>query len=339
MATIMKFLALARAPALALVGVVSLGGCDANTPTYFQPMGALEVGIMGGADEATATVVLPFRAPTDKERSDLDAETSRLGFPVPWLQRKSIAISIQYSITNLSSKPGRVQILVDGGNEFTDYDSRAIAAAAQAAGNDEAEPLALVPVTPRIIEGGQTVSGVVREDDFAEAALDLDALGRWSAVPASVLVNPSDLNPVGLENVPAGIVLPALLKVTVTFSASEHMRMEFLVRVRDDRDQLASGDDPAFAPTPMALARTDRAATSPQSGSPAVPVPSPRGSGERVRERGKDFSSPSTPSRPGGSQSGTRADHERAGLALPRRQQVCTRALRRGGARHPRLPR
>ena len=56
---------------------------------------------------------------------------------------------------------------------------------------------------------GASYSGIVREDDFAEGELDLDALGRWNdADPASptfagVLINRSDVNPIGMNLVPA----------------------------------------------------------------------------------------------------------------------------------------
>ena len=94
----------------------------------------------------------------------------------------------------------------------------------------------------------------MREDDLAEAALDLDAIGRWTAVPASVLINRSDVNAIGLEKVPRNVVIPALYQVKVGFAATTHMRLTFLVRVRDEDRQLAHGADAAFAPRPMAYA-------------------------------------------------------------------------------------
>jgi hypothetical protein len=33
---------------------------------------------------------------------------------------------------------------------------------------------------PTTLDAGASFSGIVREDDFAEGELDLDALGRWN---------------------------------------------------------------------------------------------------------------------------------------------------------------
>jgi hypothetical protein len=116
----------------------------------------------------------------------------------------------------------------------------------------DADVLSLHEATPVIVPAGATRSGTIREDHFDEIALDLDAIGRWMAAPPAVLINPSELNPAGLEMVPADVIVPALHTVIVSFSATRHMRLEFVVRVRDEKDQLARGNDDLFAPTPMA---------------------------------------------------------------------------------------
>jgi hypothetical protein len=112
--------------------------------------------------------------------------------------------------------------------------------------------LPLMAPTPVAVDPHESVSGTIGEDDFAEAALDLDAIGRWMAVPAQVLINRSEANPIGLEQVPKSLVLPALYRVNVYFSATQHMRMEFLVRVRDEDRQLRGGQGNAFTPQPRA---------------------------------------------------------------------------------------
>ncbi len=242
--------------AILLMTVVILG-CGTNTPNYFPPdNGPLEVGAMGQPREATAVVTLPFRVPTDGERQDLMSEAQGLGFAAPWLRRRNIAISIQYSITNLDKDRGTAQVLVDGANEFTSYDARAIRAAMLMAGanNNDVVVLSLIQGVPVSVEPGQTVSGVVREDDIAEAELDLDAIGRWMATPAAVLINASEVNAVGLERVPAEVVIPALFRVSVTFTSNKHMRLDFLVRVRDKKDQLLLSDGDTFAPMAAAYA-------------------------------------------------------------------------------------
>jgi hypothetical protein len=124
---------------------------------------------------------------------------------------------------------------------------------------EEVAVLALIRPTPLLLQPGQVVSGTVREDDFEEAALDLDAIGRFGAVPAAVLVNRSESNPVGLEMVPGQHVRPAFFRLQVMFSAGSHMRLEFLLRVRDDAHQLLREQGDAFAPTPAAYAPTEPA--------------------------------------------------------------------------------
>ena len=107
---------------------------------------------------------------------------------------------------------------IDGASEFASYDSAALRAAIPE--DDEEETvLALIRPKPVRLDPGEVYSGTVREDDFDEAALDLDAIGRFMATPAAVLVNRSDTSPVGLEMIPPDHILPALYHIQVLFSA------------------------------------------------------------------------------------------------------------------------
>jgi hypothetical protein len=238
------------------LGVLALAaGCTANNPTYFPAMGPLEAGGMGMAGEATTVVTLPFRTPDASEMAALDQASTARGYRVPWLRRDQVALSISYTIANLDSTAGNAQLLINGASELASYDRAAIAmSVAMAAVNNEApDVLSLIEVTPVTLQPGQSLSGLVREDDFAEAELDLDAIGRWMGAPAALLINASEVNPVGLEQVPADVVVPAMFRVAVTFTATAHMRLDFLVRVRDKDGQLTSaGAADVFAPTPMA---------------------------------------------------------------------------------------
>jgi hypothetical protein len=239
-----------------LLGAGGGGGCGVNNPTYFTPpVGAIETGQGDGGAESASVVVLPFRSPTDDENARLGQDSDALGFKAPWLRRENVAISVQYSITNLDQRSGKAQIYVDGANEFTTYDRAALQAAAQAAAmnNDQVVVLPLIQTIPVEVAAGETKTGTIREDDFAEAELDLDAIGRWMAPPAAVLINASEVNAVGLERVPPNEVVPAMFQLNVALVAQRHMRLDFLVRVRDSRQRLLdlahAGD--AFAPKPM----------------------------------------------------------------------------------------
>ena len=63
-------------------------------------------------------------------------------------------------------------------------------------------------------------------------------MGRWMAPFAAVLINRSDVNPIGLEMVPPNVVIPAMQEIDVTLIAEQHMTCQFMVRVRSDDDQL-----------------------------------------------------------------------------------------------------
>jgi hypothetical protein len=237
--------------ALALTGA----GCGINNPTYFTPpMGAVESGQPDAGGEVTTVVTLPFRGPTGVESAKLDEESDGLGFRAPWLRRDQVSLSVQYTVTNLDKTRGRAQILVDGANEFSSYDRAAInaALAMQADNRDKPTVLSLIQGIPFEVPAGGSVSGTIREDDFAEGELDLDAIGRWMAVPESVLINVSEVNPVGLNKVPPAEVVPAMFRVAVTLVTDLHMRLDFLVRVRDDKNRLLDLDHAgdAYAPEP-----------------------------------------------------------------------------------------
>ena len=230
----------APAPVMALL---LLAGCGANTPTYFPAPEPLESGgdaAMPGA--ASMVLSLPFRRPSEDEARQHS----------PWLSVDDVAISVLYTITNLSDRTGSGQLTLDGASEFASYDAEALRAAAVMADPDE-EPtfVSLMRPTPLLLGPGESRQGVVLEDDFSEAALDLDAIGRFGANPLAVLVNHSTENPIGLEGVPAGHVRPALFRVQVHFSASVRMRLDFLVRVRDEGQRLSGFDDAnLFSPDP-----------------------------------------------------------------------------------------
>ena len=128
--------------------------------------------------------------------------------------------------------------------------------------NDAPVYLPLVSLHPVLADdarGRRGLQGVIREDDVAEGEADLDALGRWPPMdamavqpfPANVLLNRSEVDPIGTTGVPPGVVTPALVEVDVTFTANKHMTCEWTLRVRDDDDRLwhVQGD-PLFHPKP-----------------------------------------------------------------------------------------
>jgi hypothetical protein len=242
--------------------LAAAAGCQSfNEPIYITAPMPLSVGGMdatGAANPARVTeaVVLRFRQPSATEQKTLDDDTSRLGFNVPWLQRDHIHLELLFTVQNTDQKAGSFTLGVDGANEYTKYDESVVAAAFTAVGDDPVY-IPLIQPTPMILGAGQTYQGTVREDDFVEGELDLDAIGRWMAPFTSVLINRSDVNPIGLEMVPPNVVIPAMQEIDLTLSSSTTMTCTFLVRVRDDNDQLLHDTgDQLFVPMPAVFMPT-----------------------------------------------------------------------------------
>ena len=142
-----------------------------------------------------------------------------------------------------------MSIGIDGANEYTKYDEN-IVAMMLGQGTTTPQYIPLIPVTPQAIAPGQTISGTVREDDFNEAELDLDALGRWMAPFNAVLINNSQVNPIGLSMVPPNVVIPALIEIDVSFSANaDELHLRHPGPRRHDQ-LLHDATDTLFSPTP-----------------------------------------------------------------------------------------
>jgi hypothetical protein len=242
--------------ALALFLPLALGCQDMNTPIYFASVKP-DLAVTGGTDakgnlmRVENGMSLRFRNPTMAEQQSLDAQTAALGFKVPWIQRDHVHIEMTYQVTNTDTKAGMWNIGVDGANEYTKYDENIVAMVLGMGNNDAPQYIPLIPVTPQILGAGQSILGTVREDDFNEAELDLDAIGRWMAPFNAVLINNSQVNPIGLSMVPPNVVFPALIEIDVSFTADAAMTCEYDIRVRDDNDQLLHDSaNTLFSPTP-----------------------------------------------------------------------------------------
>jgi hypothetical protein len=245
-----------RGAAGVLVWLSCAAGCDVNDPSYYPGARPLEVGAtpsdpaMMPLSSDTDQVVIPFRVPTASEQKTLDATSAQRGYTVPWLGQGDIAIEVVYVVRNVDTMAGTARVEITGADEFTNYDLAVVAAAQAGLPEKDQVVLPLISAIPIMLAPGASYQGVVREDDFAEAELDLDAMGRWMAVPAEVLINRSEVNPIGLEMVPKDEIVPALFKVAVTLSADVHMTCTYLVRVRDRVGRLWDGTGAQLMPTP-----------------------------------------------------------------------------------------
>ena len=273
---------------IASAATTGLACSELNAPLYFQGMPIDAMGMddplpMGG-------VTLRFRQPTDKEQMQLDAQRAALaaatpGYDadIPWVSRDKIHIEVSYKVTNITDQqnygPPRAAsftLMVDGADQYTKYDTQVVAAALQQGNNNAPTFLPLIPVIPPkdLLAPGASFSGIVREDDFTEGELDLDALGRWNDTAmtdptfAGVLINRSDVDAIGLGMVPGGtsvipntsrlrlnnpglLVVPAMVEIDLRLKTDVPMHLEFFVRVRDDEDRLWHNDaDPVLQTNP-----------------------------------------------------------------------------------------
>ena len=259
--------------ALAFAATATLACQDLNAPLYFQG-DTFEA--MGDDDPLpTSGLTLRFRRPTMQEQMQLDTERDAKGYDmdIPWISRDKVHVEVSYKVTNLETdKPGDFTVIVDGASEYTKYDTEIVSAALMQAPNDPKVFLPLIATVPQTLDPGKSFSGIVREDDFAEGEIDMDALGRWNdpdtASPtfAGVLINRSEVPPfIGMGMVPdytknggtithdhpGKLVVPAMYEVDVRLKTNAHMQIEYFVRVRDDDDRLLHNDaDRLYEPAP-----------------------------------------------------------------------------------------
>ena len=252
--------AAARLPRFVFASVFAAAGlaaCNANDPVYYTcddnprctpTMSGLEVDGMG--TEAKQTIQLKFRTPTAAEEKQRQNDSATLMYEVPWLREDRVHIELRYSVTNYGDSEGTFSLNLDGASEFYRYDEEAVAAAFTAANEKPPEIGGLMTVIKQTLSPGEVYQGTVREDDFSEASLDLEAMGRFMGNFLALLINRSDMSPLGLEMVPPKLIRPALWEITPRFNADQHMGCQFLVRVRDDDRRLWEDGDPELMPNP-----------------------------------------------------------------------------------------
>jgi hypothetical protein len=269
---------------LALLALVPACAAD---PQYIHPDRGIEVDPTTGVAAVTERLSLPFDAARldgaayRRDRQDALIELNARVDPdiaddqFPLVRLDQLALSIEWSIENLSDQPGVARIHVNGGNQYFAY----------VPGNfvldpddDEVEPPPLAGDIPIAIAARGTVTGVIREDTLREAALDLELITRGGINPfaATLVVHedirstadvaftpyPPDQDPPPTPPPPLPIeAFGHLVRIDLTFEADRHMILEYVVRARDpDRllhDELRAapaGELYPFAPADYAPA-------------------------------------------------------------------------------------
>ena len=215
-----------------------------------------------------------MRRPTKDEAAALVAEQKRLNLtmPVPWAGTRDFDIQVEYSLKNLDAMPVQAFLTVTGGNEFGDYQP-ALYIDPTANPEDQETPPPLMGGSPIALDANEVKAGVFREDDLAEASLDLEAITRYpdpTAVmqtPFRVIEHNSTASTIGLEAIPKGDVTPSMARFQFVLASSGHVVLDYSVRVRDHSGKLAAPTDknlyistdavlaaPAAPPAPMMAA-------------------------------------------------------------------------------------
>ncbi|MEO6951427.1 MAG: hypothetical protein ABI321_06420 [Polyangia bacterium] len=235
-----------------------LWGC--NVPVFVdenRPLEALQpAGTMPGDDvmySDTDLFVVPIRKPTAKEAAKLVEQQTKLGLPmpVPWVGERDLDLEILWTMKNLETTPIGANVVVDGGNEFGDYDKALYGDPTAAAADQPVLPDVMGSLQLVNIEAGGTRSGIFREDQLREAGLDLEVITRYppagggTNTPFIVLERNSTASTVGLDGIPKGDVTPAMVRIRIFFRATGHAVLDYSVRVREKGtpgDKLAQKD-------------------------------------------------------------------------------------------------
>lgn len=219
--------------------ITSLVACDAN-PTYVDPETYVEVGIPdSNVTVATTQVILPIRLETQDENMARTALSNELGgIAVPYVQLDDLSVSMEWTIRNLTDSDGTARILVNGGNEYFLY----VPANFVVDPEEDEEPPSLLGGIPRTVPALGTISGVFREDEIREAALDWELISRGGFNPfAAIFEQHNDVTE--LTDAMTGATVPQrafahLIQYDVSLQSNRHMVLEFTLRVRDERDLL-----------------------------------------------------------------------------------------------------
>jgi hypothetical protein len=239
-----------------LVSALSLLGC-ANDPVYIPAPMTIEAGVVdmtGARSEAKASVQLPIKTETAKDKAARDALAAKLApVLVPYVKVGDFEIDVEWTIKNLDMKDGQAKIQLNGANEYFSYDPSIIVLDP---GNDEAPPTpGLSGDIPIDVPAGGQVSGLFTEDELREASIDLDQITRGNVNPfranltisknATAFQPMTPLMPVmegqmAIPQTPVGPPIPReafaeLTRIDLVFKPGTHMTLDFNIRVRDLR--------------------------------------------------------------------------------------------------------
>ncbi len=246
--------AVTLAPACWAVGALALAACGSD-PQYLPAPLSIEVGngpMAANSGTGTITVPIELESPADAEARA--ALAARLGAPVPYVALGDLDLELEWAIKNLTDQPGQARVNLTGANELYAYAPLAFVIDPE----EDREPPPLAGNIPIDIGAGAVVSGVLREDQLREAAIDLELITRGGINPFAAILTRNEDDP-AVTVMPEGVAMPldrlgAMIRFDLTFVATGHMVLEWGVRVRDRRGLLHHDltGAPAIELTPFA---------------------------------------------------------------------------------------
>jgi hypothetical protein len=231
--------------ALALVATVAPSACS-EEPVYvpsdqamlaFDPNG-VDAGPLG-PDPLTLTV--PYAVETAEQaaaRTQLAADLGLTPDQVPTARRDNTDLEVEWTLTNTSNQSGLAYLYANAANEFFRY----VPLAFVTNPDEQQPPPPLMGGRPIMVPAQGSVSGIFNEDQFSEAAQDLDAITRGGIQPGYATLTQWPTKDVTggtgvLPTIPSQAI-PLILRVELTLKATTSMQLQAKLRVRDHSDRL-----------------------------------------------------------------------------------------------------
>lgn len=253
-----------RTTKLVTIGLASalgaLGAGCANDPLYLPSPTTIEAGLEmdmeGNLLPGFGQLVIPVKRETMEDAADRARRQALMpaGVDLPYIQVDDLEISIEWTIKNLTDKPGSAKVQLNGANQFFRYDPSMIMLGS---GRETPPPPGLDGDIPLDIPANGSLSGLFTEDNVREAAIDLDQItrGQFNPYKATLTIGKNikefaqleplmfDMDGEPLPQAPTGVVfpreaIPALLEADIVFKPDRHMTLEYTVRVRDIRGDM-----------------------------------------------------------------------------------------------------
>ena len=175
-----------RRPSLGIL-VASLGvaACSSDPQYITPPPGtSFSLEFMGEAP-APQLVNMPFRIETDEEQMERAMLAAEYGVDVPFVKLEDVDLSIEWSVKNLLECDAQASFSINGGNEYFSYDPTVFVVDPD---EDEEPPPLIGNMAPVPVPANATVTGVFREDQIREAAIDLELITRAHYNPFRALL-------------------------------------------------------------------------------------------------------------------------------------------------------